>query len=144
MRIKQVVYLIVHQTNSYIKNTIVLFARPGQKVLLGFSNRNFSVATSESTITSISRLPCAWISLRSCRIALLSNYKSKGTESAPVPAYTPAYTLVHNNLSRADGWSPLRLVAVAEIGQKDYYYYKRGLISINKSKLCDRHCVFHY
>ena len=46
------------------------------------------------------------ISLRSCQIAVPSDYESKGTESAPVPAHT----LVHYR-------SPLRLVAVAEIGK---------------------------
>ena len=51
-------------------------------MLLGFSNRNFSVVAR-------------------CRIAVPSDYESKGTESAPVPAHT----LVHYNISRAD-WPP--------------------------------------
>ena len=31
------------------------------------------------------------------------------------------HTLVHYNISRADGWSLLRLATVAQAGQEDYY-----------------------
>ena len=69
-----------------------------QKVLLGFSNRNFSVVARSLEIGGVI-LPCLekhvkplvvrLISLRSCRIAVPSDYKSKGTESAPAHATKP-------------------------------------------------------
>ena len=95
-----------------------------QKVLLGFSNRNFSVLAWSLTVGGasigkhVNLLVLHLISLRSYRIVIPSDYEGKGTESEPVPAHT----LVQYNISRADDWSPLRLAAVAKNGQKDYLF----------------------
>ena len=61
-----------------------------------------------------------------------SDYESKRTESAPVPAHT----LVHHNISRVDSWFVLRSAAVAEIGQEDYYYCQALKQNINNLKTC--------
>ena len=76
-------------------------------MLLGFS-LNFSVVARSLEVEGIIP-PCLemhvkplvlrLIPLRSRRIAVPSDYERKGTESAPVPAHT----LVHYNISRADG-----------------------------------------